>query len=384
MPAAANAAQLVYGPVPSRRLGRSLGVDLIPLKTCTYDCVYCQLGRTTRKTVRRRRWVDPAEVMSQVRARLESEPDVIALAGSGEPTLHTGLGEVIAGIRQLTDVPVAVITNGSLLSRPEVRRGLAAADIVLPSLDAPVDGLFQLVNRPHPTLRLTDVVDGMAAFRKGFAGQIWIEVMLLAGITDTPSDVGRLAELAARIAPNRVQLNTAVRPPAETFAGAVARRSLQELAGLFTPHAEVIADVVDSVRDKAASRNITLSVAPSEAAARVLADRDALSMIYANLVENAIKYSRDNGHVAVSAGRDGIYVAVNVTDDGIGIGPEDCAKVFDEFYRARNENTAAIPGTGLGLSLVKRLTELHDGTVSVRSVVGAGSEFTVRIPALET
>ena len=147
---------------------------------------------------------------------------------------------------------------------------------------------------------------------------------------------------------------------------------------------EVIADVVDSVRDKAASRNITLSVAPSEAAARVLADRDALSMIYANLVENAIKYSRDNGHVAVSAGRDGIYVAVNVTDDGIGIGPEDCAKVFDEFYRARNENTAAIPGTGLGLSLVKRLTELHDGTVSVRSVVGAGSEFTVRIPALET
>jgi wyosine [tRNA(Phe)-imidazoG37] synthetase (radical SAM superfamily) len=198
--------------------------------------------------------------MSQVRARLESEPDVIALAGSGEPTLHTGLGEVIAGIRQLTDVPVAVITNGSLLSRPEVRRGLAAADIVLPSLDAPVDGLFQLVNRPHPTLRLTDVVDGMAAFRKGFAGQIWIEVMLLAGITDTPSDVGRLAELAARIAPNRVQLNTAVRPPAETFAGAVARRSLQELAGLFTPHAEVIADVVPADGDRTSTDSDVLAL----------------------------------------------------------------------------------------------------------------------------
>ena len=247
---AANTAPLVYGPVPSRRLGRSLGVDLVPFKTCTYDCVYCQLGQTTSKTVRRGRWVDPADVVSQVRARLESEPDVIALAGSGEPTLHTGLGELIAGIKQLTDVPVAVITNGSLLSRPEVRGGLAAADIVLPSLDAPDDRLFQLVNRPHPALRLADVVDGMATFRKGFAGQIWLEVMLLAGITDARSHVERLAQLAVRIAPDRIQLNTAVRPPAETFVGAVAGGSLQELAGLFSPSAEVIADVPSSGGDR--------------------------------------------------------------------------------------------------------------------------------------
>ena len=130
--------QLVYGPVPSRRLGRSLGVDLIPFKTCTYDCVYCQLGRTTHKTERRHRWVDPADVVAQVRSRLDSGPDVIALAGSGEPTLHAGIGEVISGIKEITDVPVAVITNGSLLGRPEVRTGLAVADIVLPSLDAPV------------------------------------------------------------------------------------------------------------------------------------------------------------------------------------------------------------------------------------------------------
>jgi signal transduction histidine kinase len=146
---------------------------------------------------------------------------------------------------------------------------------------------------------------------------------------------------------------------------------------------EVIAETVDSLRDRAGARNIALTVVPPPADARVLADRDALSMITSNLVENAIKYSRDNGHVEVRAGRDGIYVAVSVRDDGIGIGPEDCAKVFDEFYRARNENTAAIPGTGLGLSLVKRLTELHDGTVSVSSKVGEGSEFIVRIPALQ-
>ena len=250
MPAAMNTQQLVYGPVPSRRLGRSLGVDLVPLKTCTYDCVYCQLGRTTCKTVRRRRWVDPAEVASQVRTRLAAEPDVVALAGSGEPTLHAGIGEVIAGIKRLTDVPVAVITNGSLLGRAAVRRGLAAADIVLPSLDAPDDRRFQLINRPHPSLHFAEMVGGMAEFRRSYAGQVWLEVMLIAGITDVPSDVERLAELVARIAPDRIQLNSAVRPPAETFVRPVAGSSLQELAGLFTPSAEVIAEVPSTGGDR--------------------------------------------------------------------------------------------------------------------------------------
>jgi len=244
MSPAVSAQQLVYGPVPSRRLGRSLGVDLVPLKTCTYDCVYCQLGRTTRKTVRRQRWVDPSDVVAQVRAKLESEPDVIALAGSSEPTLHAGIGDVIAGVKRLTDVPVAVITNGSLLGHPTVRRGLAAADIVLPSLDAPDDGLFQLINRPHRALRFADVVGGMIAFRNGYRGQLWLEVMLLAGVTGMVAEVERLAELAARIAPDRIQLNTAVRPPAESFVAPVADSSLQEFAGLFTPRAEVIADTV--------------------------------------------------------------------------------------------------------------------------------------------
>jgi wyosine [tRNA(Phe)-imidazoG37] synthetase (radical SAM superfamily) len=235
--------RLVYGPVPSRRLGRSLGVDLVPLKACTYDCVYCQLGRTTSKTVRRHRWADPDAVVAQVGERLSSKPDVIALAGSGEPTLHAGIGEVIDGVKAITDVPVAVITNGSLLGRPAVRRGLAAADIVLPSLDAPDEELFQRVNRPHATLRLADVVDGMVAFREGYAGEIWLEVMLLAGITGSPSKARRLAELAARIAPERIQLNTAVRPPAESFAAPVDGVALEQLAALFTPRAEVIADL---------------------------------------------------------------------------------------------------------------------------------------------
>jgi signal transduction histidine kinase len=146
---------------------------------------------------------------------------------------------------------------------------------------------------------------------------------------------------------------------------------------------EVIAEVVESNRERAAEREIALSVSAGPAeAATVLADRDALSMVYSNLVENAIKYSRDKGNVSVTVGKSGMYVTVAVRDDGIGISPEDCGRVFDEFYRVRGEHTASIPGTGLGLSLVKRLAELHDGTVAVSSTLGKGSEFVVSLPAL--
>jgi len=156
--------------------------------------------------------------------------------------------------------------------------------------------------------------------------------------------------------------------------------------------AAVAAEVVEAQRERSAERKITLSLCgecpgrapgPQEAARQqtgVLADKDALSIVCTNLVENEIKYGREGGHVHVTIGREGMYATVSVKDDGIGMAPADCAKVFDEFYRARNEQTASIPGTGLGLSLVKRLTELHQGTVEAASVLGEGSEFTVRIP----
>jgi two-component system sensor histidine kinase BaeS len=140
---------------------------------------------------------------------------------------------------------------------------------------------------------------------------------------------------------------------------------------------------VESSREAAAEKSITVAVEREGAAAvSLLADPEALSMICGNLVENAVKYSRDGGRVKVRIRREGIYVTVSVADDGIGISAEDCGRVFDEFYRVRGEQTAGIPGTGLGLSLVKRLTELHEGTVTVTSTLGQGSEFTVRIPAV--
>lgn len=232
----------VFGPVASRRLGRSLGVDLVPFKTCTYDCIYCQLGRTTCQTVQRRAWVPVEAVLEQLKRKLASRPDYITLSGSGEPTLHAGLGELIERIRRLTQTPVAVLTNGSLLWQPQVRAEVALADVVLPSLDAGDESLFQAVNRPHPQITFARLVSGLEQFRREFSGQYWLEVMLLEGHTALPAHVRTIAELVRRLRPDRVQLNTAVRPPAETFAVPVPRARLMELARLFEPKAEVIAE----------------------------------------------------------------------------------------------------------------------------------------------
>ncbi|NSW55294.1 MAG: radical SAM protein [Armatimonadetes bacterium] len=235
---------LVFGPVPSRRLGRSLGVDLVPYKTCSYDCTYCQLGRTTCKTVRRAEYVPTDRVLADLREAVESgpAPDYITLSGSGEPTLHSGLEDVIAGIRSISDVPVAVLTNGSLLWDPAVAEAVSRADLVLPSLDAGDAETFQAVNRPHPGISFPHMVQGLIDFRQRYGGQIWLEVFLLAGITSSPVQVAKIAALAARIEPDRVQINTIARPPAEPDARGVSLEELYVLAELFTGTVEVVAD----------------------------------------------------------------------------------------------------------------------------------------------
>ena len=141
---------LVYGPVPSRRLGRSLGVDLVPYKVCTFDCIYCQLGRTAATTVKRMPYVKAEAVLADISACLESgaSPDYITLAGSGEPTLNSRIGDLIPAIKKLTTIPVALLTNGTTLVRPEVREALWELDLVVPSLDAGTEKIYRLINRP--------------------------------------------------------------------------------------------------------------------------------------------------------------------------------------------------------------------------------------------
>lgn len=239
----AKAGGHVYGPVPSRRLGRSLGVDLVAFKTCTYDCIYCQLGRTPQTTLARRRAAPRQAIMGELKAKLATgeRPDWISLAGSGEPTLELDLGEIIRDIKGLTDIPLAVLTNGSLLWQPKVREALSAADLVLPSLDAGDYASFRRINRPHPGISYARMVEGLAEFTRHFSGEVWLEVMLLGDLSGGTEEAGKIADQVRRIAPARVQLNTVCRPPAEAEAKTLAEAEMQALAGLFPGRVEIIA-----------------------------------------------------------------------------------------------------------------------------------------------
>lgn len=235
----------IYGPVPSRRLGFSLGVDILPYKTCSFDCIYCQLGRTGRKSDRRTRFFSSRDILSQIKEAIAKNPgiDHITFSGSGEPTLNTRIGDLIRTIKKITDIPVAVLTNSSLLTRKPVRRALLAADIVVPSLDAATDASFRRVNRPLPSLKVEDIINALALFRREFKGRIWLEVMLVKGINDSPSDIKALKRAIARIRPDKVQLNTVVRPPAEKGARPLSQRALNRIKKELGTRAEVVVDL---------------------------------------------------------------------------------------------------------------------------------------------
>ena len=234
--------QYIFGPVPSRRLGRSLGVDLVPFKTCSYDCIYCQLGRTTNKTIERKEWFPLDILLRQLEEKLSLRPDYITLSGSGEPTLYSRCGELIDRIKQITNIPVAVLTNGSLLWMPEVRESLKRADLVIPSLDAGSDTLFRYINRPHTEITFEKMLNGLIAFRKDYPGPYWLEVFLAAGLSTTDKEIENLKSAIALIQPDKVQINTVTRPPAEPFVEPVPVSQLERIASQLFPNAEVIAD----------------------------------------------------------------------------------------------------------------------------------------------
>ena len=231
----------LFGPVPSRRLGRSLGVDLIPRKTCPFDCIYCEVGRTTDKTVARQEYREEA-ILAELSDYLRQGPpelDYITLAGSGEPTLNLGLGRIIGHIKALTATPVAVLTNGALLYLPEVREELKDADLVLPSLDAAREETFRAINRPLPDYPLSRLLEGLKACRREYAGRIWLEVLLLRGLNDSEADLEALRLALRTIRPDKVQLNTAVRPGVEDYARPLDAEAMAAIAGYLSDGLEV-------------------------------------------------------------------------------------------------------------------------------------------------
>jgi len=232
----------LFGPVNSRRLGLSLGVDLVPAKICSFDCVYCEVGRTTGLTCRRGEYVPTGEIIAELEeyftalaaGRVSPAPQVVTLTASGEPTLHSGIGRIIAFLKERTKLPVVVLTNSSLLGDPQVRLDLMAADILIPSLDSARQESYVRVNRPARECGdPQDLVAGLAAFSEEFGGEIWLEILLVEGLNDSEEDIEALAAAAARIRPSRVQLNTVVRPPADNSAHPLTTARLGEIAGRF-------------------------------------------------------------------------------------------------------------------------------------------------------
>ncbi|MBN1124572.1 MAG: radical SAM protein [Sedimentisphaerales bacterium] len=234
----------LFGPVPSRRLGLSLGVDIVPLKTCTQNCIYCQLGMHGVQRLERGVFVPIEKVLDELRDRIEAglNADYITLSGSGEPTLHSELGRLIDGIHELTQIPVAVLTNGTLLFDPAVRADCGRADVVLPSLDAGDRETFQTINRPHPDLDFDRFVEGLCLFRREYAGPIWLEVFLVEGINTSSEQIAKMKGLIEKISPDKVHLNTAVRPTVERDVTQISPEHMARLAEQFGPNAEVIAD----------------------------------------------------------------------------------------------------------------------------------------------
>jgi len=237
-----KASRFVFGPVPSRRLGASLGLDLVPLKTCTLDCQYCEVGRTTIKTVQRFNHDIADELLRELAEFIsETRPDLdyITLAGSGEPTLNAEISDIIKGVREISDVDVAILTNGTLLFDRQVRQDLLGADLVIPSLDTAVEKTFQRLNRPHADLSLEKIIEGLVSFREEFSGRFYLEVLLARGINDSREELEALKAAMERINPDQIQLNTVFRPPAMKSAQPLSMAEMEKAAKFLGPKTDV-------------------------------------------------------------------------------------------------------------------------------------------------
>ena len=240
--------KFIFGPVASRRLGKSLGIDLIPFKTCSFDCLYCELGRTTNRTIERKEYISPQIILKNFREyleKLDEAPDYITLSGSGEPTLHSKIALIISEIKNITSIPVAILTNGSILYQDEVKKDLLEADVVLPSLDTVTPSIFKYLNRPHPSLAIEKIIEGLKEFRKSFPGEIWVEILLCLGVNDNKNEIEKIKNILQEINPDKIQLNSVDRPPAEDFVFPLDLERLEEIKLLIGAKAEIISKRVN-------------------------------------------------------------------------------------------------------------------------------------------
>jgi len=227
----------LFGPVPSRRLGLSLGIDPIPYKTCSFDCVYCECGATTNLTSTRKEYVPVDEIISELDSFLSTNPtlDYITFSGSGEPTLNIGIGRIISFLKKkFSQYKIAVLTNSSLFFNPEVRKELLLADVIMPSLDAVSYNIFQKINRPVKGIKAVDIIQGLISFREEFSGKIWLEIFIIPGINDTDEEINKFHIVLEKINPDLIQLNSLDRPGTENWVVPADEETLVKIKNKFT------------------------------------------------------------------------------------------------------------------------------------------------------
>lgn len=236
----------LFGPVPSRRLGISLGVDLVPMKTCTLNCIYCECGKTSHLTLERKEYVSFESVKKELTHYLahHARPDYITFSGSGEPTLNSKIGDVIRFLKdRVPDVPVAVLTNSTLFSQKQVRSDIKNAGVVIPSLDAATEKIFKKINRPPPHLYVETIIEGLIRFRKEYRGKIWLEVFIIPGMNDTTTELNALKLVIEKIRPDQIHLNTLDRPGSVSMLRTATRKELERVLDVLQmENAAIVAD----------------------------------------------------------------------------------------------------------------------------------------------
>jgi wyosine [tRNA(Phe)-imidazoG37] synthetase (radical SAM superfamily) len=235
----------VYGPVFSRRLKNSLGISTVPSKVCSLDCVYCQLKHTTRLTTERKNYISVEEIIEEVRNFFRYKPkdkriDYVTFSGSGEPTLHRSIGSLIKRVKSISSVPVALITNGTTLLDLKVQKDLLSLDLIVPSLDAVTQRIFKKIDRPPAGMKIKDIIESLVYFRRKFKGKFWLEIMLVRGINDTPAYLKKMKKVVDRIKPDRIQINSPVRPPSEKWVKPVSFATLKKAKKIFGPISEIV------------------------------------------------------------------------------------------------------------------------------------------------
>ncbi len=307
--------QYLFGPVPSRRLGMSLGIDLVPHKVCTLNCIYCECGRTTNLTLERKEYVPYEAVVAEIDDYLKNNPapDYITFSGSGEPTLNSKIGDVLKFIKNRTEnIPVAVLTNGTLFYDKEVRKELLPADVVLPSLDAAEDLAFRKINRPYRKLNIPEYIDGLAQFRKEYTGKIWLEALIIPGINDSKENLDALKEAFVKITPDEIQLNTLDRPGTVENIRAATRAELQHIVDYWNlPEVKIIAAAPD--RKKIVSYRSDTENAILETIKRrpcTLDDLHKILGLHINEINKYLDVLEDEGKIVSKREKRGLFYAL--------------------------------------------------------------------------